>query len=57
MAMLTVGLTARVALGQLEDPESTFTAAFVPLSRQENKGGGRGKKEETKKINLLGAGS
>lgn len=57
MAMLAVGLTARAALGQLGDLESSFTAAFVRLSRQENKRRRRGKKEETKKINLLGAGS
>lgn len=57
MAMLTVGLNARADLGQIGDLVSSFTAAFVPLSRQENKRRGRGKKEETKKINLLGAGS
>lgn len=54
MAMLTVGLTARAALGQFCDLESSFTAAFVLLSRHENKREGGG---GTKKINLLGAGS
>lgn len=48
MAMLAVGLTARAALGQLGDLESSFTAAFVRLSRQENKRRRRGKKRRDK---------